>query len=380
MKNIEIAEEYRRQRVEAESRKQGFDTVGRDGYLAWAKKNRPKLLEIARNNGFEVDRLDSAVDDYMQLLAEAPARSEFDDIGSYIILKSIIDRIENICGEVTAPTHDGVVFGAFPCYGVNAFQAQVMTTEASIIAVSNQFIPFCNQVSKAMAKTLRHIPRGNFTQVVNDPKEVDVRLKEEPYLAACWALLFSHYAVDGWTPRNLGWGAFSIIETSTRVRILEAIETFAIAHEYGHHVAKHGQINSSAATSDLFEIEYEADLFARGITMRFGTEATPPNPYASSGACAVMLFGFIELIDRTKAILSKGGADLIQKPCSHPLMDARIQNIEKLDANIPPQVQAQFSVMRSCFREIIEIVWRHIEPAIIEVAGKVDLSQYAEVE
>lgn len=376
MQIIDIAEDYRRQRVEAEAKKLNFATMGRAHFVAWVEANRARLLDMARSNGLKDEAALESVEEYLQLVAASPLRSEYDDISGYLVLKAVIDRIENICREESIAIHEGVVFGVFPGFGANAFQLRVPTTDASIIAVSTYFIPFCNQLSKLITKSLPYTPDGGEFRVSNDPAEVRSRLNSEKWLSAYWALSLTHFAVDGSIPQRFNFGNFDVPESVTRIQILDSMDTFAIAHEYGHHIARHGNIVSSQSAADIITSEFEADLFARGITMRFGDLGDLPNLYATSGSGAVILLGAAELVDRVTRIIFVDN-DSQSKTKTHLSLDERIINFAKLDENISPDMQATFRDMRGCFREIIEVIWREVEPAIHVLAKNVDFASAA---
>lgn len=367
---IHIAEDYRQQRVTAEARKLEFETMGRENYEQWINQNTARLLALVTDSGLSEIEAKDVLEDYKALVAASPKGSDFDDVGSYIVLRQLVERVEHVCKNNRIPIKDGVVFGAFPSLGVNAFLSNVPTTQVGMLCVSSAFVPFFSILSKLMTKLLLHRSTGEFTQVINCPVSVKERLDADPMLTANWALLFGHAAVDGWIPRNLHHGQFSVFETATRIMLVDAIGLFVVAHEYGHHIAGDGEVLSSLRGSDPKISEYNADLFARGVSMQFGSKQTPPNLYAASGVGAVIALGANELIDRAQKLLgvSHHSSDLD----THPSFEERILNIASLDQHHEPAIIEQFKDMRDCFKEILEVIWIAIRPSLVALANEVD--------
>ena len=72
----QAAEDYRRQRQEAEAVRRGDGSPRRDATLQWIRDNRTKLLEIARRSGAGDDDLEAAADKYLNTLSELPPGSD----------------------------------------------------------------------------------------------------------------------------------------------------------------------------------------------------------------------------------------------------------------------------------------------------------------
>jgi hypothetical protein len=358
---LDIAEDYRRQRQAADARHSGFDTMGRDGFLRWMEANEDVLTKIAENGGATGDAVREAVEEYKRTVSELPVGSPFDDVNAYLILKRIVREVETICREGQVPIRHGVVFGVSPELGLKASQMPVLTTEASIIAVSMPFLPFCNLVSKTLALSMPHTLDGQLCKVSNDPTEVSSNLRSQPALLAQWARIFSSYAIFGWPSDWAQLPIRGIGHNFTRIRLLSAMETFAVAHEYGHHVLKHGLHGSTGEVANRVEDEHEADIFARAISMTAGLQSDPPNFYAASGVGGVIMLGVLELVARTKAVLLTG-SDQLQPRKTHPPLQRRIEYIAALDNNSPDDYRKAFIDMRTCFKSILENIWVEISP------------------
>src|SRR5258708_14209520 len=147
----------------------------------------------------------------------------------------------------------------------------------------------------------------------------------------------------------------------THIELLNAIEWFAIAHEYGHQVMKHGQATSSAETRDIFNDEHEADFFAGAACMELGNRAEPPNIYALSGVGGVIMLGMMDLIRRARRVL-RTGLDDAPASESHPSLADRVNAFGLLDQQLLEELRPGARDMRDCFMKIIEDIWEYVLP------------------
>jgi hypothetical protein len=141
------------------------------------------------------------------------------------------------------------------------------------------------------------------------------------------------------------------------------MEVFAVAHEYGHHLLKHGLADSSVETADLFGDEHDADGFARLVSIVIDSEEESLNPYARSGVGAILMLGSLDLVTRTKAVL-RSGLDQPPPRRRHPPLADRIQRIVDFDRLMPDEIRPRLADLRRYFMSIKEIIWRAAKPTI----------------
>lgn len=354
------AEDYRQQRQRVDARKNGFEPIS-ETVDEWFARNEGLLREIVVSNGAPISDVDNILAQY-KLSLQTASGSEFDDPNVQLILKGVIDKIEEVCRAGEVPIRGGVVYGVSPELGAVICQATVVSTDVSIIKVSLPFIAFCNGIAKAMARTL---PISADRSISNDPRVVKEHLTNNRALAAEWAHLIVSYAISGWPPSRRSPTPEGRTQI-TRLLILQSLEWFAVAHEYGHHILRHGVVQASDQQEDPILQEHEADIFARAVSMVLGSREAPPNAFAWFGAGGVLILGMLELVRRARELL-KTGVDRVPVLETHPPFLERISTIAALDANMPSDYAMAAADMRECFAGIISIIWDEVSPVLVEL-------------
>ncbi len=330
--------------------------------MQWLRDNRPTLLEICKRSGVADDKLESMADEFIRALAERPPGSALDDPGATRILQGIIDRIEAACGKIAFPLRGGVVFGNSVGAGLIARQLPVLATDVSIIETTLPFLIFCDLVSKVIVHSLPE-PRcdkgGSHFEF--NAAEVRTRLQSERWILSQWVSILVRYAVFGTPPKDLG-VAPQAARQYLRGKLLDAMEVFAIAHEYGHHSLSHGLTTSMGEECDLLADEHEADMFARGMSLVIGQ--SEGEFFLFSGAGGALILGAIELVSRTRAVLSTGTDDL---PLSrtHPSVTDRIKLMDRQDLeHLPNETAEEYIGIRQAFSDVLKAVWAEAKPAV----------------
>lgn len=362
----EIAEDYRRQRQAADARKSGFIPNGKKHFIEWMNENDSKLIAMVKANGFDDRQARDLVDEYHEIMKATPEGSDYDNPSFQTILTALFSDIEKVCRSGNVPMGDGIVFGASPKLGLDAYQMPVLTTKASIIAVSAPLIMFCNGVSKLFAETLLFVPEGDGGKIVCDPSQVINSFGSRSDLVRRWFFLIGEYATSGAPPDDSSSWIVAHEKLQTRVELLYAMEWFAMAHEYGHHVAEHVRSRSGGDAEDSVTHELNADCFARAISMRIGSEREPQNYFAMSGVGAVALLGALELVTRARTVIETG-EDKPFESRTHPSLERRIDAIAALDGNAPEDWRIAFADIRACFMAIFEGVWLALRPGYLRL-------------
>jgi hypothetical protein len=351
------AELYRQERQKADANKNDFAALTRDEMANWMDSNAELVRGVVTDIGVPDEEVSAFIEQYRAIL-ENTQGSPLDDLNAQMILTRAVGEIEQVCKMLNIPTRSGVAFGVAPEPCLVASQMPVMQTGTSILNFSLNFVTFCNLISKALARTVIH-EAGTVWKPIYDPEPVKAQLRSTVELRGEWSGILVNCAANRTPPptRNPDMPA-----QVTRIMILKAIESFSIAHEYGHHVLEHGVSQSSEDSSDHFKDEHDADSFAQGISMITGMQEEPQNFLAICGAGGVIILGMLDLVRRTRAVLETGSAVYAPRDRHPPYLD-RIAEFARLDP--PWELGVMRQEMRSNVAAIVEAIWEEVEPVAI---------------
>lgn len=357
----DAAEDYRRQRQAAEHGRDGFAEEVRAAFEQSKRNGLERMIGMARIYAGASQaraRADAVMAD-----VSTQGLSPIDEPYGHRIISGLAERVRRVCESGGIPVREGVVIGVSPTAGLHAYQREVMATDVSIIDFAMPFVIFCNQFSILLARTLPHVRVDGGSSVSCDPGAVAVALEADTGLFRDWGLFASSYAIDGW-PMELERLPVDGERVGTRVQMLFAMELFAVAHEYGHHVLMHGVTASSAIDADGLKMEYDADGFARMASMAIGTNEEPPNPFATSGAGSVLMLGALDIVRRTRHVLATGETE-VPKRVTHPSLHERVGHVGSFDRFAPEGVRLQFQAMRSDLLGVVDAIWTALEPMLL---------------
>ena len=361
------AEDYRRQRQAADHGRDGFAAEVRARFEDHIKNGRDQMQALLHSYGVEENEASALVDEH---IAEVTAEgiSEFDDPYGHAIIRALVREITAVCEQGGVPIREGVVIGVSATDGLHAYQSEVPLTGASIIDFAMPFTTFCNQFAILLARNLRHDVDGERVAVNYDPSQIPNALHSDKELLAAWARLFARYAIEGW-PQSIPRSEQDAVRLPTRLHIVHAMELFAVAHEYGHHVLQHGSSDTSHPTSDPTQMEHDADGFARMISIAVGSNMEPPNYFEITGAGGVLMLGSLDLVRRAIHVLTTGNTDFPPRDV-HPPLAERVQTIGAFDDFVPESLRDQCAAMRADLLGVVEAIWLAVEPILLGMFEK----------
>jgi hypothetical protein len=356
---IEIAHDFRRQLQERYPIFAGDRTAG--DVIGWSGGNREMLGEINRKSWSKFAD-DSFIETFQNELEQINLKNPRDEPFTYAIVKGLCEEIESACREFGITLRSGVSFGVAPTFELTAERYPVHFTETSVITLSAGLISFCSHLSKVMSLSLICEPANGALSFCNEPKQVFTKIGSDPDLKKFWTEVIGAYAF-GLGPLNVEQRIVPYPYSIIRVQLLTAMERFAIAHEYAHHIARHGSLEEAQVGGDPASLrnEFDADIFALGLSRYMERNEPQPNFYAMSGAGAVLLLKGLECVRRTREIFASG-SEAQQQCATHPETAERIAYLETLDSSLATGEQTVFRQIRGDFVEIIDSVWMKLRP------------------
>jgi hypothetical protein len=355
----EAAEDFRRQLQERQLR--GAQPIPAD-LLRWLDENPELLEEVARVSwgGASGDALTPS--QFKEELAAVPLPSPQDDPLTYSLVRMLSRQIEDACRELGIPLHSGVAYGSNASLEVSAQQTGVLTTDASVVTLSTGFITFCSSISRMFSLSLPHEADGGRLRVSFNPQLVLANIESSADLREYWEKVIADYA-DGSGPLSGGHKLVPFPASRTRMQLLFSMERFSLAHEYWHHVGRHGRRAAIGVDgdADAFGQEFEADLFALSLERYIGMRDTPPNIFSVSGAAAVLLLKCHDSVRRVRQILLTG-EDTIQSDGIHPETPDRIAAFNGLDYQLPDSQERDVREMRNSCATIVDEMYLRLKP------------------
>jgi hypothetical protein len=352
--DVEIAHDFRRQLQERYPDYAGDRTA--EDVAGWTKKHANLLKDILHESW------DGRVDDSLlkTLQAEVEAiklTNPRDEPFTHAIVKKLCEEIEESCKEFGISLRSGVSFGVAPTFELSAERYPVHFAESSVVTISAGLISFCSHISKVISLSLICEPDAGKFRICNEPKRIFAKIGSDTDLKRFWTEVIGGYAY-GSGPLQVSQRTIPYPQSIVRGQLLRAMERFAIAHEYAHHIANHGKANEASVDGDPTSKrdEFHADIFALGLNRYMERNEQQPNFYAISGAGAVLLLKTLECVRKARQILSDGH-ETLPSSGTHPETAARIRHLDTLDSSLPEEEQVAFRQTRDDFVEIVDCVW-----------------------
>jgi hypothetical protein len=359
---IAAAEDYWRQLFERYARDPMATLVAREKVLDGAE-DRAKILLAQR--GVAPEEADVLATEFAAELANAPLTSPGVDPHFEIIFGGLCDRVEGAIAKVSkAPIR--VARGIEPRVGVFAARMGVMMTDASVITIGSQVFRFCNVVGKALATTIMLDP-----QMWDSPDALDAKralLRGHPAVVRYWTDILISFALTG---SSLGVPVISVRKEVAELKdsIVDAMEIFAVAHEYSHHLQRHGRL-LEASVSDGPDRrargeEFEADSIAIMIGQLVTGFKPAENLVMISGAGMVVMLSALDLLAKAKQIFGK--RDHLDDG-SHPSAADRFDMINRQE-HLWGNGAEPLRRYRETYIEMMKIIGEEVLPVVEMFAG-----------
>jgi hypothetical protein len=283
--------------------------VDRDRLIAQLASGTHEM--IADSYGFSSEITEQLKRQYVTDLTNAPVTSPGVDPHAESILASLCDRIKDACSKVPQLGPCDVVSGIEPRLGVFASRMGVMMTNASVVTIGSQVFRFCSTVSKALAQTVAVDPPG--WDNLDDISQMRDKLRDRPKILSYWFQVIASFTLLG-TSVLVPFRLSPTEQIGLRVEILDAMEIFLIAHEYAHHIFRHGRLQSASSESGKDDAarkeEFEADTLAIAIGQMVTGHKPHENVLMLSGVGMVVLLHTLRMLDEARILIGMTASNL----------------------------------------------------------------------
>jgi hypothetical protein len=344
------AEDFRRQIQERFARP---TRRTKEETLRWLDENQAKFAEImSQTFGGAADTL-RFVEVSRRLLEQVELGNPHDDLLTHSVVDAHCKEIEETCRRLEIPLRSGVAYGSTDSLEADAARYAVPFTEASVVSLSSGLILFCSDLSKVFSRSLIYEPGGSRFSL--EPSDVYAKVGADPDLKMHWTEVIGGYGY-GSGPLNVTHRVVPLPAAVIRQQLLWAMERFAVAHEYAHHIAAHGrrEFVAKGADDESANEEHEADLFAFRLTQIMG--ADDKNIWAVSGAGPVVLLKSLHCVRQARQVLSTG-LDTLPPSSTHPPISERLESFEQLDFTVREDQRTPFRKLRRNVATIIDLLW-----------------------
>jgi hypothetical protein len=299
---LDAARDYWQQIFERLSADPMATLIERDRAIAELETNSHESILDAY--GLPPEMVADAKEKYIEKVRNAPVTSPGVDPHVEAIFADLCRRVEDACKKVPALPARNVVRGIVPKLGVFASRMGVIMTDASIVTVGSQVFRFCNLVSKAVTRTMMVSPDG--WDDIDDTSSMQKLVGARADVLSYWFQIVASFCIVG-TSTSVPLWIPPPSQSHLRLEILESVEIFAVAHEYAHHILRHGRLqvasNDSGKDEAARQEEFEADSLAIAIGQLVTGHEPRENFLMLSGVGMVVLLHTLQMLDDARRIL-----------------------------------------------------------------------------
>lgn len=341
--DIEIAHNYREQLQQRAADDPG-NPIGQLAMLDSQSQDGLNFIqEIAAHFGRLYPRL--KIDGVVEEVAKAQS-------GGTLYDKSVFSQLTHrLSEEVAAEAHrqgkslkGGVSVGVDYRAEAMASTSPTFGTTSSVVLLTAGFFDFCHVIAKLLARTFpAQVKSDGSIAVDHGQGAVRAKLESSKELQRAWLFVFQgkREQLGDWVEMPLGEE-----ELPTYLNLLCAMEAFALAHEYGHHIANHSlggvAIAGGVEAAQSFAEEFEADGQAVEITV--GMPLLQNNLYGRYALGPIIFLVIRDIEARGRSMVETGKATNPDR--EHPPIQERVDAIlEKVVKLLPANEHPVFALL-----------------------------------
>src|SRR5438445_444200 len=238
--------------------------------------------------------------------------NNFDSKNQQQALELIAAMLSDACKKVGCNLRGGIVSGVVweDCFEVS--QRPVAFTDAGMVVVRHHFLVLCHLLAKALALSVPISDEGDKIGLPLVAERILDHVRTNPPLVSYWEQIIRFFATLDrvYAPPLLS------VEGQTQRSYLDflfAAEVFVMAHEYGHHIEEHANVESAGAgyqsttSNDRHREEFAADHIATLLCRVVGGQTLKPqNFFLMAGVGGVIVLCMMEMIYAARRLLQSG--------------------------------------------------------------------------
>lgn len=268
----------------------------RERELRWQNtpKQRQEVIVLCKRLGVDPDSM-------LNRLNRIILPTRYEDANSYLILLAnvadVAAQLRRVNIEYIQPR-----LGTLPTASLNA-RTNRTYPDKPLITVNSGIFGFCHEIMKIVFETTAFRANDSVISIDYSKNSLDSIIRNDPHVLVRYSMALEDYANRR---RIKGQAVIDTIKSSLIYAMVNAMEFFTVAHEYGHLIFEHtpvdkenAELTLNTAKTDLsFEVainswqqEIEADIFAFYLLC----EHIKANPSVFDGILQLSPYVFFQL-------------------------------------------------------------------------------------
>ena len=277
-------------------------------------------------------------------------------------------RLNRVLSRVDGRPLDPPLVGVLPGPGLSPVHVRAPSTDVEIILVPIEMMFLANLVSRSIVMILN--PRRSKGDEIQVPSPSSVDFDDPRSIRGIfWLEMILFYHVAHGQSLVVPLPPIGDRHEPLRSWVLDAIETFAIAHEYGHFIAGHAAERDDAYmpspdVSSRHAKELEADIVGQALVFAVGRQTRNPMTALNAGGGILLHVG--EFIRQVRSILSCGHT--ASGSVTHPSLKERMAALGhgRVEGWCEPAPEA-IREYQERWNTFMEMVWIRMEPFFVDV-------------
>jgi hypothetical protein len=317
--------EYLQTQLLTDDWKEVFDA---SNWSSWAEENGDRLRKLAAHT---FGSTGPSLTEYLERSGQFTPATRYDLPSSSAIFEPILEEVTKAAGTIGLASARPVRI--FTSTDISASPAARPTSADHLLFVGPGTSSFCNYWGKCVsAVTMALAPSIGFRRI-EDARDLDPVFRWDPSGLILAVRLSLYYACFG---TLLGFGEVEQppIYVAYRAQLVQAMETFAIAHEYAHFVAEErlSDFSGFLAPAKNQELEFFCDELGLAISRECGD--AEGNYLTFAGIGALVTFRVVRLCESVRSSLVASLPQLVKQKSqdgvesSHPTPEQRIEQMK----------------------------------------------------